>query len=151
MQTRKIRRLWGLLLALIVLTVSVFCISAAAATEPAETETATDATATDINMVFTMGEGDDAVEYDLSDSESAQAYIDGYADNLNSDEHFDARLENALNTVRQDTPTYATAWALLPPLLAIVLALITKEVYSSLFIGIWQAACCMPTSTLKPP
>ena len=136
MQTRKIRRLWGLLLALIVLTVSVFCISAAAATEPAETETATDATATDINMVFTMGEGDDAVEYDLSDSESAQAYIDGYADNLNSDEHFDARLENALNTVRQDTPTYATAWALLPPLLAIVLALITKEVYSSLFIGI---------------
>ncbi|MBR6549262.1 MAG: Na+/H+ antiporter NhaC family protein [Clostridia bacterium] len=83
-----------------------------------------------------MGEGDDAVEYDLSDSESAQAYIDGYADNLNSDEHFDARLENALNTVRQDTPTYATAWALLPPLLAIVLALITKEVYSSLFIGI---------------
>ncbi|MCQ2466969.1 MAG: Na+/H+ antiporter NhaC family protein [Clostridia bacterium] len=29
-----------------------------------------------------------------------------------------------------------TAWALLPPLVAIVLALITKEVYSSLFIGI---------------
>ncbi len=136
MQTRKIRRLWGLLLALIVLTVSVFCISAAAATESAETETTTNATATDINMIFTIGEGDDAVEYDLSDSESAQAYIDHYADNLNSDEHFDARLENALNTVRQDTPTYATAWALLPPLLAIVLALITKEVYSSLFIGI---------------
>ena len=29
-----------------------------------------------------------------------------------------------------------TAWALVPPLVAIVLALITKEVYSSLFIGI---------------
>lgn len=31
---------------------------------------------------------------------------------------------------------YATIWALVPPLVAIVLALITKEVYSSLFIGI---------------
>lgn len=31
---------------------------------------------------------------------------------------------------------YATAWALLPPVIAILLALITKEVYSSLFIGI---------------
>ena len=31
---------------------------------------------------------------------------------------------------------YATAWSLLPPVVAIVLALITKEVYSSLFVGI---------------
>ena len=31
---------------------------------------------------------------------------------------------------------YATFWALIPPLVAIVLALITKEVYSSLFVGI---------------
>ena len=31
---------------------------------------------------------------------------------------------------------YATWWALVPPVLAIILALITKEVYSSLFIGI---------------
>lgn len=31
---------------------------------------------------------------------------------------------------------FATPWSLLPPLVAIVLALITKEVYSSLFIGI---------------
>ena len=36
-------------------------------------------------------------------------------------------VEGALNT---------TAWALVPPLVAICLALITKEVYSSLFIGI---------------
>ena len=40
-----------------------------------------------------------------------------------------------------DTPAlYATAWAILPPLVAIVLALITKEVYSSLFIGILTGA-----------
>ena len=31
---------------------------------------------------------------------------------------------------------YATFWALIPPVIAIALALITKEVYSSLFIGI---------------
>ena len=32
---------------------------------------------------------------------------------------------------------YATAWSLVPPLVAIILALITKEVYSSLFIGVF--------------
>ena len=32
--------------------------------------------------------------------------------------------------------TYATSWSLVPPLVAITLALITKEVYSSLFVGI---------------
>ena len=32
---------------------------------------------------------------------------------------------------------YGTAWSLLPPVIAIVLALITKEVYSSLFVGIF--------------
>ena len=31
---------------------------------------------------------------------------------------------------------YATFWGLVPPIVAIVLALITKEAYSSLFIGI---------------
>jgi len=34
-----------------------------------------------------------------------------------------------------------TVWSLLPPILAIVLALITKEVYSSLFIGVAVGAC----------
>ena len=31
---------------------------------------------------------------------------------------------------------YGTFWALVPPIVAIVLALITKETYSSLFLGI---------------
>lgn len=31
---------------------------------------------------------------------------------------------------------YATIWSLVPPIVAIILALITKEVYSSLFVGI---------------
>ena len=34
------------------------------------------------------------------------------------------------------SPFYQTFWSLLPPVIAILLALITKEVYSSLFIGI---------------
>lgn len=36
--------------------------------------------------------------------------------------------------------TVGTAWALLPPIIAIVLALVTKEVYSSLFMGILSGA-----------
>ena len=36
---------------------------------------------------------------------------------------------------------YATAWALVPPVIAIALALLTKEVYSSLFVGIAVGAC----------
>ena len=35
---------------------------------------------------------------------------------------------------------YATFWALVPPVVAIVLALITKEAYSSLFIGVLVGA-----------
>lgn len=35
---------------------------------------------------------------------------------------------------------YGTYWSLIPPLVAIVLALITKEVYSSLFVGILVGA-----------
>lgn len=35
-----------------------------------------------------------------------------------------------------DSDYFAKFWALIPPIIAIVLALITKEVYSSLFIGI---------------
>ncbi len=40
----------------------------------------------------------------------------------------------------QEGGLYATAWALFPPVVAIGLALITKEVYSSLFVGILVGA-----------
>lgn len=36
---------------------------------------------------------------------------------------------------------YATGWSILPPIVAIALALITKEVYSSLFLGVLTGAC----------
>ncbi|MDR0964367.1 MAG: Na+/H+ antiporter NhaC family protein [Clostridium sp.] len=38
------------------------------------------------------------------------------------------------------SPLFATFWALIPPVVAIALALITKEVYSSLFVGILMGA-----------
>ncbi len=42
-----------------------------------------------------------------------------------------------------------TAWALLPPVIAIGLALITKEVYSSLFIGIFSGAILAAQAPLE--
>ncbi len=44
--------------------------------------------------------------------------------------------EGAGEAVEAASPFYMTFWSLLPPVIAIGLALITKEVYSSLFVGI---------------
>ena len=49
-------------------------------------------------------------------------------------------VENGGNFIMDTPALYATAWAILPPLIAIVLALITKEVYSSLFLGVLLGA-----------
>ena len=84
------------------------------------------------STVVTVGES----EYDLSDGDSALAYVDSYADNLEADPDFETNVNTAINKVRESIPQYATFWALLAPIIAIVLALITKEVYSSLVIGI---------------
>lgn len=46
--------------------------------------------------------------------------------------------KDAQETYRPDM--YATFWALVPPIIAIALALFTKEVYSSLFVGILVGA-----------
>ncbi len=84
------------------------------------------------SSIVTVGE----TEYDLSDGDSALAYVDSYADNLEADPDFETNVDTAINKVRETIPQYATFWALLAPIIAIVLALITKEVYSSLVIGI---------------
>ena len=73
---------------------------------------------------------------DFSDAGAAQEYVDGYADNVQNDPAFKENVEKALATIRVERPAYGTFWAVFPPLLAIALALVTKEVYSSLFIGI---------------
>jgi hypothetical protein len=81
----------------------------------------------------------DSEALDLSDSEVAAEFIDSYSDNVGQ-ENFDADLKAALDTKRNDVPFYATWIALIPPIIAILLALLTKEVYSSLFIGILSGA-----------
>ena len=84
----------------------------------------------------TVGEGEDARTYELKTVEGAKAYIDAYADNVQTDREFKAHEQTALETIRTENRFFGAWWAILPPLIAIFLALITKEVYSSLFIGI---------------
>ncbi|MBO7184407.1 MAG: Na+/H+ antiporter NhaC family protein [Oscillospiraceae bacterium] len=79
-----------------------------------------------------------AAEFESSDD--ALAYLDGYSDNVGTDENFEENISAAIDTMQQEISVYATILALLPPVIAIVLALITKEVYSSLFIGILSGA-----------
>ena len=67
---------------------------------------------------------------------SAVDYLDSYGQNLQHDANSKANIDTALKTTRGDVKNYGTIWALVPPVVAIILALITKEVYSSLFVGI---------------
>ena len=91
--------------------------------------------AADVNKV-TVGTGDDAKTYELATVDGAKAYVDAYADNVQADKEFKAHETAALKTIRTENRFFGSWWAILPPLIAIFLALVTKEVYSSLFIGI---------------
>ena len=73
-------------------------------------------------------------------AEDAVGYLDSYDENVAGDTDFATNVQEALNIVREDIGIYATALSLLPPVITIALALITKEVYSSLFIGILSGA-----------
>lgn len=72
--------------------------------------------------------------------EDAFAYLDDYAENVGSDPEFDANIGAAISAARESVGSYATILSLLPPIIAIALALLTKEVYSSLFVGILSGA-----------
>lgn len=127
MQSKSMKKRLMLIVvsALLTLGALMFSVLASPAADSADTVPA-----------FTVDVDGESVEYDFSDPESAQAYVDSYADNLGADSEFESHLSAALDKVREDVGQYATFWALVPPIIAIVLALITKEVYSSLFIGI---------------
>ena len=84
----------------------------------------------------TVGSGDEAKTYNLAELDSAKEYVGNYADNVQQDKAFKEHEEQALKTIRTENRFFGSWWAILPPLIAIFLALITKEVYSSLFIGI---------------
>ncbi len=138
MQKKKLVK-WFAIVAVCVLVFSFGCMTIAAE----------DDAAAPAGNTFTVSIDGEETEYDLSDGESAQAYVDGYADNLGADADFESHLDTALTTVRQSVKSYATIWALLPPVIAIVLALITKEVYSSLFIGILCGGLLYSNFTLE--
>ena len=126
--TRR-NRLFAILMA-IALIGTMFCVGAFAAEEAALLSAPAEATAVSVDI------DGEIVEYDLADADSAHEYVDNYADNLTNDANFKANIETAIAKVRESISKYATIWALVPPVIAIVLALITKEVYSSLIIGI---------------
>ena len=119
-------------------------VEADAALTEEETKEGTDAPAEDAVLttgteeapVFSVDVDGELTDYDLTDGDSAAAYVDSYADNLTNDPAFKTHIETALAKVRESIGSYATWAALLAPIIAIVLALITKEVYSSLIIGI---------------
>ncbi len=73
-------------------------------------------------------------------TDDALGYLDSYADNVGTDEGFEEKITEAIAIMQEEIGGYATFAALLPPIIAIVLALVTKEVYSSLFIGILSGA-----------
>ena len=100
-----------------------------------------------LTLVFALATGVGAEEAapeapDYTDYDTALDYLDrdNYKENVGSDPDFSANISQALETVRQFISSYATIFSLLPPIIAIVLALITKEVYFSLFVGILSGA-----------
>ena len=91
--------------------------------------------------VFALENFEPDLESDVPENEQlaalAQAYIDNYDAAVSSDPDVSTNSKEAIAQIREDvTPFYASIWAILPPVIAIALALITKEVYSSLFIGV---------------
>lgn len=91
--------------------------------------------------VFALENFEPDLESDVPENEQlaalAQAYIDNYDTAVSTDPDVSTHSKEAIAQIREDvTPFYASIWAILPPVIAIALALITKEVYSSLFIGV---------------
>ena len=133
---RKRRFIAVLMMCIFMFMVGTVC--SATAVEGAEDVAVltTGADDTAFTVTYDPDDPESAVDYDLSDGDSALEYVGSYADNLEADENFNSHVNAAIEKVREDIPSYATFWALLAPIVAIVLALITKEVYSSLVIGI---------------
>ncbi len=129
MFSKKTHRIW----ALAILTVVIFSLCTMFMTVSADDLTDNDAAVT---YLAENGKFDANAENAEDYKTAASTFIDNYSSNVSTDVAFTETLDNALEAKRDDVKPFATPWALLPPIIAIVLALITKEVYSSLFIGI---------------
>ncbi len=138
MKANVLKKLFSIL-AVVFLLVCSFGFSVGAE-EAAKDETFT--------VVYDEEEGD-ITDYDLSDADSAQGYADRYDENAMKDEGFKEHAKTAIAKIRESIPKYATFWALVPPIVAIFLALITKEVYSSLFVGILSGGLIYAAGNLE--
>lgn len=154
MFSQKTRKLWAIALVVFILCATLSALlpvfaetepeDAGEPTEVGETveETAEEPSENDLAAAFLSQaeaydpDAEGAEEYEAH----AQVYIDNYSDNVENTEEFATNLDKALTAKRNSVKPYATWLALLPPIIAIGLALITKEVYSSLFIGILSGA-----------
>ena len=135
-KTKRLMAILAIVLC-VMCAVNVFCVLAE--TSPAADETA-DA-ALPGYASYAIENLDPELDGDLPESEQlltlAQNYIDNYNTVVGTDENVSVNAKEAIAQIRTNvTPFYASIWAILPPVIAIVLALITKEVYSSLFIGV---------------
>lgn len=133
----------------IAVMIAVFCIAATAAVF------ADDADYTDNDEAVKLIAGSSEYSSETMSEEDAENYrtaastfIDNYSENVGG-EDFTENLDKALIAKRDDVRPYATWLALLPPIIAIALALITKEVYSSLFIGILAGALLYSNFSLR--
>ena len=134
MKRLSIKKLLGLMVIVLVLTFgSVFVLNASAEKTEDSAGTLITVSIDGKERVFNLDVVDDDEDGAFL---GAQSYVDSYADVLNVDPDFEKNIDMALETVRGDVKSYATFWSLVPPIIAILLALITKEVYSSLFVGI---------------
>ncbi len=133
MQNKKTRRFFAvLIMCIFTFTLGIICSATAN-----EATVSNDSAVVDSSTQFSIDYVDDGtINFDLTDRDSSLEYIDHYAENIELDSEFDSHVDTAISNIREETPSYATFWALLAPIIAIVLALITKEVYSSLIIGI---------------
>lgn len=136
---KNLKRIVALVFAL--MSVLSLCVFATESDVQPINETVAVAESTQGDTQFEVDVDGEGVTYDfykedVEEVQGASDYIDNYADNLANDSSFETHVKQAIDKVRESIKTYATFWSLVPPIIAILLALITKEVYSSLFIGI---------------
>ncbi len=138
MNTKYARKISRILLAAMVLSlISIFAVSAATAPEEDASATTTGELPSYAQYVIDNDYEEEAEQPEKDEAYYAQLYIDNYNEILQHDNNKAENYKQAIAVVRKNsTPFFATFWALLPPIIAIALALITKEVYSSLFVGI---------------
>ncbi len=136
-KTKKLYSVIAIAVIIMCMLMSQFAVSA---------EEESDPNADAIKFLQTNGKFDAKAKNVDEYKAAAETFIGNYSDNVSKavlpeeKEEFTQNLNNSLAAKRDDVKTYATWWSLLPPIIAIALALITKEVYSSLFIGILSGA-----------